>query len=475
MKNKKVVEIKNFDNFDKDANSVNTQIFYNYKPAKELKNSLGVVNAKFPLNVTNTSEAELNISVKGINKVEGIAYFKQYFADSAYTSHRLIVYGDDKKVYINQLVEDTYDLFWLHELTFNSAPITLSFKKDDLDAIILASNDQMKIWRTGYSPYTIHNAPIITSMCMNEGVLFCTIKEPAFKVWYATDLDAENVGNISSTSGYISLEDDLGYARKIVTFDESVYVFRDYGISKINYVKKDIVVSQIYATNTKIYTNTVAICGNNILFMTKEGLYSFNGVKVSKVNLNVLDNIKIDNINAVASSLGEKYFLALKMDFNDGKQILCEQQDFINNALIVVDTHNFSFEIVRGVDIKSLLPLRTEMFEKMLVIFNSGNVNKIGEVKEISKYFEDNLPKYWLSDSVVDNTNTKLFTKLSVYADSNVKFKLLYDDKEISFTTYKSGVNEFMFKICCKDIKLEISSVNESAIVKKVSLDYYEY
>ena len=115
------------------------------------------------------------------------------------------------------------------------------------------------------------------------------------------------------------------------------------------------------------------------------------------------------------------------------------------------------------------------MFEKMLVIFNSGNVNKIGEVKEISKYFEDNLPKYWLSDSVVDNTNTKLFTKLSVYADSNVKFKLLYDDKEISFTTYKSGVNEFMFKICCKDIKLEISSVNESAIVKKVSLDYYEY
>ncbi len=475
MKNKKVVEIKNFDNFNKDANSVNAQIFYNYKPAKELKNSLGVVNAKFPLNNTNTSEAELNISVKGINKVEGIAYFKQYFADNGYTSHRLIVYGDDKKVYINQLIEDTYDLFWLHELTFNSAPITLSFKKDDLDAIILASNDQMKIWRTGYSPYTIYNAPIITSMCMNEGVLFCTIKEPAFKVWYATDLDAENVGNISSTSGYISLEDDLGYARKIVTFDESVYVFRDYGISKINYIKKDITVSQIYATNTKIYTNTVAVCGNNILFMTKEGLYSFNGVKVSKVSLNVLDNVKIDNINAVASSLGEKYYLALKMDFNDGKQILCEQQDFVNNALIVVDTHNFSFEIVRGVDIKSLLPLRTELFEKMLVIFNSGNINKIGEVKEISKYFDENLPKYWLSDSVVDNTNTKLFTKLSVYADKDVKFKLLFDDKEMSFTTYKSGVNEFMFKICCKDIKLEISSVNESAVVKSVSLDYYEY
>lgn len=474
MRNKKVVEINRFDNFNTD-NAIVAKKFYNYLPSNELQNSHGVVNAMFPLNYEDTSEAELNITKKGITKVEGIAFFKQYFSTSGRTVNRLIVYGDDKKVYINQMQDDTYDLFWLYELTFNSAPITLAFKKDDLDAIILASNDQMKVWCTNYSPYTITNAPIITSMCMNEGVLFCTIKEPAFKVWYATDLDAENVGNISSTSGYISLEDDLGYARKIVAFNENVYVFRDYGISKINYIKKDISVSQIYLSNTKIYTNTVSVCGNNILFMTKEGLYSFNGVKVSKIKINIFESLKIDNANAVSASLGEKYYLALKLDFNDEDKILCEQNNCVNNALIIFDTNDLSFEIIRGVDIKSLLPVKTDGFEKMLTIFNTGNVDKIGEVKEISKSFDDNLPKYWLSDNLVKNTNTKLFTKLSVCADSNVKFKLLYDNKVMSFTTYKSGINEFVFKICCKDIKLEISSSCESAIVKNVSLDYYEY
>ena len=219
----------------------------------------------------------------------------------------------------------------------------------------------------------------------------------------------------------------------------------------------------------------MSVCGNNILFMTNDGLYSFNGVKVSKVKLNILDNLTIDNTNAVASSLGEKYYVALNLDFKDKTKVLCENDNYVNNAVLVLNTYDFSFEILRGVDIKSLLPVKTEIFEKMLVTFNTGNVDKIGEIKEMSKLFDHALPKYWLSENLVDNTNTKLFTKLSVYADVNVKFKLVYDDKELNFTTYKSGVNDFVFKICCKDIKLEISSSEENAVVKNVSLEYYEY
>ena len=44
----------------------------------------------------------------------------------------------------------------------------------------------------------------------------------------------------------------------------------------------------------------------------------------------------------------------------------------------------------------------------------------------------------------------------------------------MSFTTYVNGLNEFMFKISGKQIKLEISSQNESAEVKEVYLDFYE-
>ena len=68
-----------------------------------------------------------------------------------------------------------------------------------------------------------------------------------------------------------------------------------------------------------------------------------------------------------------------------------------------------------------------------------------------------------------------MFTKLTVDADKDVKFKLIYDDKEITFTSYTTGINEFLFKITGKQLKLEISSLEQSAVVKKVYLDYYDY
>ena len=63
----------------------------------------------------------------------------------------------------------------------------------------------------------------------------------------------------------------------------------------------------------------------------------------------------------------------------------------------------------------------------MLVIFNSVHKDKIGQVVETSKCIEEHLPKFWSSDTLVDDLNVKLFTKLSVYADVGVKFCLKYD------------------------------------------------
>ena len=474
MKEKKRIEIDTFNNFNS-SNNIYTEKFYNFFPSNKLSSSQGVAVAKFPKMYTDMTEEELDIEDLDINSVCGVSYFKMYFPDSQNTQHRILIYGDDNKVYINQLFSGSSMLLWLFNLQFNSPPVSLSYKTDDTDSIILTSSDKMVVWHTNYSPYEIENVPIITSMCMNDEVLFCTIKDPAFKIWYATNLDAENVGQVSAESGYISLEDDLGYSRKILTFNEDIYVFRDYGISKINYIKNDISVSQIYLSNTKIYADTVSICGNVIMFMTKDGIYSFNGVKVTKTDVNIKTLLPSTNEHTTASSLGQKYYLALRLNFNDNKQILCETGDYINNALVIIDIIDYSYEIIRGVDIKSLLPVKTELFEKMLVTFNTINNSQLGQIVETSSCFDTSLPKYWQSSNLTNNFNTKLFTKLSIQASENVTFNLIYDDKNISFSTYEDGLNEFCFKILCKQVKLEISSNETNASVDKVVLDYYEY
>lgn len=472
MKQKKRIEIKSFINI-KDKDEICCKQFYNYFPTEKLSNSIGFKTAEFPLNYNTEEKYELNYP-SGMTKPEGISLFRQYFSSSKMDNYRLIVYGNDKKVYIHPMLRGVKDLVWTYSMTFENVPISLTFKKDDLDAVILTDGNQMKVWVTNYSPYTVENAPIITDMCMNEGVLFCCLKEPAFKLWYATDLDPEKVGGIDRYSGYISLKDNLGNANRVITLDENVYVIRDYGISKITIEKNEFIVSEVYSSNTKIYHKTACVCGNVLLFMTNDGLYTYNGVRVSKTDLDF--KLKLENTsNMIAASLGEKYYLAYRYNFEDENSVLCENESFVNNTLLVLDTNNYLYQIVRGVDIKSLLPVKTDAFEKMLVLFNSGEVNKIGEIYETSTYFNENLPKLWKSEEIFSNFDSKMFTKLIIEAEKDVKIKLVYDDKEITFTTYKSGVNEFLFKIIGKQLKLEIMSSQANAEVKKVYLDYYDY
>lgn len=471
MKQKKRLEISRFDNENK-TESICFDKFYNYLPTDELKNSVGVQVANFPFSYDDSTTYNLTVP-EGVTKFEGLALFRQHFPNNEKDIYRLLVYGDDKKIYINQMLMHSKNLHWLYEMEFENKPITLSYKKQDDDAIIITDGNQMKIWVTNYSPYTVYNAPIITDMCMHEGVLYCCLKEPAFKVWYATDLNPEKVGDINSYSGYILLNDSLGNANRVITFDENVYVIRDYGISKISYVQKTFTVSEVYSSNTKIFANTACVCGNVLLFMTKEGLYTFNGAKVSKNEINFAKLLE-NNEQLSASSLASKYYLACKLNFDDNKQVLCEQNEYVNNALVVLDVDDYSYEIVRGVDIKQLLPVKTDKFEKMLILFNGENEDKIGEIVENPVCFDENLPKFWLSKQIFASFETKIFTKLVVNAEKEVKVKLVYDDKEITFTTYQSGINEFIFKIFGKQLKLEISSCETTANVKKVYLDYYD-
>ena len=59
----------------------------------------------------------------------------------------------------------------------------------------------MIVWKQDVTPYILADAPIVTSMCVNEGVLFATLLNPAYKIWYNKDLNLEKIGEESETAG----------------------------------------------------------------------------------------------------------------------------------------------------------------------------------------------------------------------------------------------------------------------------------
>ncbi len=473
MRNKKVVKIENFANFDKNSQEIKTKLFYNYIPTDVLDSGLGIKSATFPNSLEDRSEYELKIDEAGINHVKGLCHVRQFMKQSGVTADRLLVYADDNKIYINDLLYEMSDVLNIYNLTFNSAPTAICFKEDGIDIALLTSEDKMVWWKTGYTPLIIDDVPIITSICMNDGILFCTIKEPSYKIWYTKDLKISRFGEVTRISNYITLDDEMGSCKKIITFNEEVYVFRDYGITKIDLIKNEATISPIYWANSKIYANTVSVSGNNVFFMTKDGLYLFNGVRVTKSNIDLLNNISSANDGAVASSLGEKYYLALRVDFDDDKNVYNEDES-VNNALFIISTTDFSFEILRGVDVQTMLPLKLDILEEMLFTFNTGPINRVGAIDNSGKLIDANLPKFWSSSNLMKELSPKLWTKLKVWADEGVTFSLIFEDKTMELTTYKTGVNEFAFKHMSKTAELEISSNQASAGVKSVEIEYYE-
>lgn len=470
---KKRIEIKQFNNYNSNS-AVKTEICYNFLNKDKLYQSFSAKPATFPIFKDTVEERELNLEGSEIGAIKGITAFGQHFLDMG-TVYRLLLYGEDKKVYINQLFSGDNKLYWLYELQFEEKPITLKFKKNDSDSIILADKQKMMIWHTNFSPYEVPGVPVITSMCMNDGVLYCTIADPAFKIWYATDLDAENVGNISVNSGYISLDDDLGDAKKVIAFDEDVYIFREYGISKINYLQKNITVSQVYSSNSRILDNTVSVCGNLVVFMTFDGIYTFNGTRVNKTEIDIKHLLDGLNSNATASSISHYYFLALRLKFDDGQKTDLDKIEYVNNSILVVDTNDLTFHIIRGIDVLQFYPLQTDLFEKMLLICNTKDEKKLQEIT-FDCASTTSIYKRWQSSDLTEKNNTKLITNLMVEASQGVTFTFDYDtDNSISFVTYQDGVNEFKFRFRCNKLKLQISSKLNTAVVDKVAVEYYDY
>lgn len=444
-------------------------IYYNFNPNDKLKPSVGVDT----IYVDYLANHFFYMPV-GVTHVKALLHFVQYLQANNQDVHRLLIYCDDKKLYTHQMFITNTRFYYLYNLTFESVPYTIHYRYNDQDGAIFADGTKMVVWKGSTTPYAIENVPVISSMCVNNGTLFCSVVYPHYKVWYNKDIDLEKVGDQDSVSGYIDLNDDLGGARKVIDFNEFVFVFRDYGITKISNYKDEITVNNIYETSTKIFANTVSVCGDVVIFLTADGVYSFNGTKVTKVDINIT-KILSSLENATVTSLKNYYYLGLKLDFDDGKTVVCEEDDCVNNAILVINVEDYSFQVVRGVDASHLEGVLAKDFEKVTANFNTGdNKGTVGQIVEESRNYDEILPKYWRKKALFEDFNNKIITKFSVQCASGIDFTLNFDGVIKNLTSTKDGLNEFYLKRKCQNLGLEISSSELSAYVDKLEITYYD-
>lgn len=472
--------INNFDKTDlrscEETDSAKCVKIYNFKNCQGvLKNGMSIRNLMlYESNDLNSLHYEMDYSVLGLEYINKVMYFKQYFSNSNTTTHRLLIHGSDGKLYLFQLFANLLSPSWMYGLQFETIPAVLAYKKDNLDSILISANDKLVVWTTGKSPYELTDVPTITSMCVYNDVLYCTISGESDKIWYTSNLDPESVGVESDQTQYLTMTVEGGGGQKILLLNENIYVFCEYGIGRINtYAKKEPTYNQIYFSHSKICANTVVLCGDFVVFMTRDGLYRFNGSSVDRIDS--LQGLLIGsfNDNAVATVLNDNYYLATKIDFEDNFDE--GNNSYVNNALIKLNLYDYSFEVMRGVDIKDMLSLKAGVEEKIVLTFNSDKQNLIGELVEDGRglNFNDAMPCCYCTNYIVqDDAERVTIRKVVADVAKDMTIQIITENSTINLESYCDEVNEFQVIIPCNKFKIQVLSSTGNGYIKSIEIQY---
>ena len=352
------------------------------------------------LQIKNSSTTKTMITPENVTKIKKFWHFRRYDNAMQQFSPLLMIYCDDGKVYTGRLL--TLDTnFYDVGISFDTEPIGINYRLNEDDSFLCCAPNKIITYNGNVSPVTYtENVPNITSVALHAGRLFATTGGDQSQLWFSDDLDPTNWNVSEFEGGYIELTDERGTLKKVIESNNYLYVIREYGISRVSGwgLQDEFTVRNLYLTTGKLYYNTAVLCGGGIIMLCRDGLYYFTGSSMQKLDLG-LDKYfeNVDNDYAIGAFLDGKYYLACKLNFDDGVSVGCENSTYQNNALIEYDLDNGNVNILRGVDICSLTPFQTEWFSKLVVCRNDDKQDKLAELTHDGQIFGVSTQKSWTS------------------------------------------------------------------------------
>ena len=209
--------------------------------------------------------------------------------------------------------------------------------------------------------------------------------------------------------------------------------------------------------------------------MTKDGLYSFNGNVVSKLDVEIAKDVDVTFPNNFAATCYHgKYFLACKIDFGDNEAIGCEGSTFVNNAVLIYDINSKQVEVMRGVDIKDFALIESDLVSKLICTFNGANNDKVGQFTLDGSIFGTSYKKKWtsVSSDFGYKGKTKIVKSVSLVAKENCQMTITSDVESKTISIVGSSANQkIKLNVKGERFKVEFSS---SASSQKIKVPEFE-
>lgn len=427
-----------------EKNEINTEVCYNFcEKDGKLISGYGLRPLQMPTSTTDLATEKV-LRVIG-TEIKAMWSFAWYYEN-----------GNDLKYYIfyfnenNQICFD--NLFFLRlviskiETNFTTTPVGNSCRINGEDFMIFSSEDgDPYLYGDSINTY-IEGGPHLVSLCTHNGRLYAITSTARRSLVYSDELDIMQWND--ETTAHLDFSDERGNLTKVIAFNDYVYVFREFGLTKISTyaTSGEFSISHIFQSSSYIYPGSIASDGENVYFMTTDGFYAFNGSSVKRINLKIFDKIDLANCNAICFE--SKYFLACKMNFADGKSVGCETGTYVNNAVFVFNIPSEKVDFIRGVDVKQLLALNNPYVSKVVMCFNGANKGKFGELLSQGQIFGSDSHKCWSSELSEFGLGCEVKRLESFHILTNASCKVTFEsERESKSFELKPSVNVQRVKV----------------------------
>lgn len=474
-------EFQNGINSDCDKNLLTFgkgRISYNYiYDDGVLKDGIGVSNLKFRYSKYSKSNYKSILSPESGVYLMGCWHFKVWDGAVKQYDNYLIFYASNGKFYYNSLHSQSSQLTEIAGLTFSEKPsFVYSCRIGNSDTLIIAlKTDGMYSWQYPNIVSKIKSEPNVKSMCIVDGKLFATTHGDGRSIVFSDSMDLAGFNSYAFGGGEICMPDDhFGKCNKVVAFNGYLYIFRDFNIAKLTTYasKNDYSLSQLYVSNGLIFENTIAVCGDKILYLASDGIYSFDGSCAKRLELGITNLFKdMDNFSSVAVYCDGYYYLSCTLNFDD--DVLGDNSHAYsncNNALLRIDVCTNNMTILRGCDIKDISVINDDVKSEVCVLANVNGVVQLGVLDESGKIFENNTLKVWkssLSHFDLPNKN-KVVKEIWLETHKDITIDIICDGKTKSFKIKgKDGYQSIKPRVCGKSIGINFKSLSTDNYISR--------
>lgn len=257
----------------------------------------------------------------------------------------------------------------INTVDFTPVEYYVNYRKDSGDCLVFGpgvGENNIYLW-SGYSdslPGAVGDAPRLTSAAVHYERMF-GVGDPEHvnRIWFSAQFDPTDFTVSLDAGGYIDVMGDKGRARKVLSFSDSVFVFWQYGITRVkayNY-QSEFTVTDIYSCDSEILKDSICLCGDQIIFAAKDGVYSFDGYSVQRIS-NKIARIFEEGLSAsgeCSAYFRGKYYLVAESGYLD---------DVEGQLMLEYDTASGKWRIFKGQAIRQLLVYHDEGRERLLLL-----------------------------------------------------------------------------------------------------------